>query len=392
MALRTPPSWLQNGSHPAENDRLTLQSWISSTGIIGSTSLAVTAQASPNMTVNVATGWCAILSSTSNAGVYVAYNDATTVLAIATADPSLPRKDIVVATISDSYYSGSTNTVAFQVIAGTAAASPVAPSTPSNSILLATIAVAAATTAISSANITDGRTSATSNLVSSVLSSGSFTSSLVTAVGTTSLAPLRFQSGTNLTTATGGAVEYDGSVAYLTPNISATNTSNGGRALLPARYFYALNGDRTLTPASTAIQSQFGVGVALAASTTYEVELVSRISSTQSATSTNYNVTLGFSSAPTSITGTTLSGLANSTATINIISSGSFTAYTSASASTITIPIVVKALIRTNAATTFTPQLTVSTTASSALSILSGSFVKVTPTGSASVTGIGAWA
>jgi hypothetical protein len=23
MALRTPPSWLQNGSHPAENDRLT---------------------------------------------------------------------------------------------------------------------------------------------------------------------------------------------------------------------------------------------------------------------------------------------------------------------------------------------------------------------------------
>ena len=32
MALRTPPSWLQNGSHPAENDRLTTTGVIWRTG------------------------------------------------------------------------------------------------------------------------------------------------------------------------------------------------------------------------------------------------------------------------------------------------------------------------------------------------------------------------
>jgi hypothetical protein len=42
MTLRTPPSWLQNGSHPAENDRLTTQALWATTGIINSSSLAVT--------------------------------------------------------------------------------------------------------------------------------------------------------------------------------------------------------------------------------------------------------------------------------------------------------------------------------------------------------------
>lgn len=393
MALRTPPSWLQNGSHPAENDRLTTQSWISSTGIIGATSLQVTAQATPNMTVNVATGWCGILSSTANAGVYVAYNDATTVLAIATADPTLPRRDIVVATVSDAYYSGATNTVAFQVVAGTPNASPVAPATPSNSILLATIAVAAATTAISSANITDSRTSATSNLVSSVLSSGSFTSSLVTAVGTTSLAPLRFQSGTNLSTATGGAIEYDGAVAYLTPNISASNTTNGGRALLPARHFYGLSSDRSLTAGSASAQSMFGFGIALTASTTYEIEIVGHIFFTQSSVTSNaYSVILNFSSAPTASSGNALSGLAGATPINNILSASSFVAYTSTSATSQSVPFVLKGLIRTSAATTLTPQVKASGTNTSAFSMLNGSFVKITPVGSSSVTGIGAWA
>jgi hypothetical protein len=41
MTVRTPPSWLQNGSHPAENDRLTTQALWATTGIINSASLLV---------------------------------------------------------------------------------------------------------------------------------------------------------------------------------------------------------------------------------------------------------------------------------------------------------------------------------------------------------------
>lgn len=165
MAIHTPPSWLQNGSHPAENDRLTTQALWATTGIIASSSLAVTANAPTNMSVNVASGWAAIVGTIQpNMGTYVAYNDATVNLAIATANPTNPRIDLVCVTVNDSYYTGSTDNVVLQVVTGTPAGSPVAPATPANSIALATVAVAAGALAITSGNITDLRTSVTTNL------------------------------------------------------------------------------------------------------------------------------------------------------------------------------------------------------------------------------------
>lgn len=165
MALRTPPSWLQNGSHPAENDRLSMQAIFATTGIINSSSLAVTANSPAGMSVRVASGWAAIVGTTqSNMGVYTVYNDALTTLTITTADPSNPRIDRVVATVQDAYYSGAFNDVIFQVVAGTPAGSPVAPATPANSISLATVAVGAAVTQINTGDITDTRVSVTTNL------------------------------------------------------------------------------------------------------------------------------------------------------------------------------------------------------------------------------------
>lgn len=165
MAIRTPPSWLQNGSHPAENDRLTTQALWATTGIVNTASLAVTANSPVNMSVNVASGWAAIVGTTqSNMGTYVGYNDAITNLVITAADPTNPRIDRVCMTVNDSYYTGATNNVILQVVAGTPAGSPVAPAIPANSISLATVAVAAAALSISSGNITDTRVEVTSNV------------------------------------------------------------------------------------------------------------------------------------------------------------------------------------------------------------------------------------
>lgn len=162
MALRTPPSWLQNGSHPAENDRLTMQGIIESSGIIGSSSLAVTQLGTPGMSVQVATGWGALVGNfTSNMGVYNFYNDSATTLSITTANPSNPRIDLVCITVSDAFYTGVSNTVQFQVVAGVPAASPAVPATPSMSIALAQVAVAAGATSITNANITNVRQFAT---------------------------------------------------------------------------------------------------------------------------------------------------------------------------------------------------------------------------------------
>lgn len=165
MALRTPPSWLQNGSHPAENDRLTTQALWATSGIIGSSSLAVTQSSPVGMTVSVATGWAAVVGTTqANMGAYVAYNDAPTTLTVSPSDPSNPRIDLVCVTIQDAYYSGAFNDVIFQVVAGTPAGSPVAPALPANSLSLATIAVAAGASSINNANITDTRVLVTTNM------------------------------------------------------------------------------------------------------------------------------------------------------------------------------------------------------------------------------------
>jgi hypothetical protein len=165
MTLQTPPSWLQAGSYPAQYDRLTAQALWATTGIIGSSSLAVTANSPAGMSVRVASGWAAIIgTTTSNMGVYTIFNDAQDTLTITTADPTNPRIDLVCATVRDAFYSGANNDVIFQVIAGTPAGSPVAPSLPANSISLATVAVGAAVTQINTGNITDTRVDTTTNL------------------------------------------------------------------------------------------------------------------------------------------------------------------------------------------------------------------------------------
>jgi hypothetical protein len=165
MTLRTPPSWLQNGSHPAENDRLTTQALWATTGIIKSTSLAVTQNSPVGMSVIIASGWAAIVGTTqTNMGTYVAYNDAPTVVAITTANPTNPRIDLVCATVQDAYYTGAQNNVIFQVVVGTPAPSPVAPALPANSIALAEIDVVAGALSITSGDITDLRVLVTTNI------------------------------------------------------------------------------------------------------------------------------------------------------------------------------------------------------------------------------------
>lgn len=165
MTLRTPPSWLQNGSHPAENDRLTTQALWATTGIIKSDSLAVAQNSPTGLSVLVSSGWAAIVGTTqANMGTYVGFNDATVTLSINTADATNPRIDLVCMTVNDAYYTGSLNNVILQVIAGTPAGSPVAPALPANSISLARVAVGAGATSIINANITDTRVLVTTNI------------------------------------------------------------------------------------------------------------------------------------------------------------------------------------------------------------------------------------
>lgn len=91
---------------------------------------------------------------------------------------------------------------------------------------------------------------------------------------TASTAPLKLTSGTNLTTAEAGAVEYDGSLLYMTPTGTA-------RALSPTQYFYRKNTVTNLTNA-TGAQSWLALtaGVTVAANTIYYFEGEFQLSTT----------------------------------------------------------------------------------------------------------------
>lgn len=159
MALRTPPSWLQNGTHPAENDRLTSTGVLwKSGGVADVAAMKVAQSATPGMSVQVSAGHAIIAGTqSSNQGFYIAYNDAAASVAIATADPALGRIDRICVVVQDSYYSGANNQVIFTAVTGTPNSVPVAPSAPDNAVTLAYVAVGAGVTSITNANITDQR-------------------------------------------------------------------------------------------------------------------------------------------------------------------------------------------------------------------------------------------
>ena len=124
----------------AINELLTQIKEKTSYGVVSG--LTVTAQDTPDMTVNVSSGI-----------IYMQNGDRfevdTDVITIDTADTTNARKDII--------YVNSTGEITY--LAGTAAEVPEAPSTPTGGLILAEIAVAANTTAIETSNITDKKKS-----------------------------------------------------------------------------------------------------------------------------------------------------------------------------------------------------------------------------------------
>ena len=134
MTLRATPTFLQAGSHPAENVRLMFQSVLggetgafaggvgafdSGHGVGRSGDLFVDENGTPNMSVNVAAGGAFVRNTdSSDGGVYHVYNDAPVNLVVTAADPSNARNDLVVVQVRDSEYAGSDDDAVFADTAG----------------------------------------------------------------------------------------------------------------------------------------------------------------------------------------------------------------------------------------------------------------------------------
>jgi hypothetical protein len=172
MAVTSPPIALQNAgaTHTAEMHRNAYSAAISGARAAASlvprggvhpalgNKMVVTQQGAPTMGITVGSGMCVVAGTEGTSqGAYQCLAQSDTNVAVTAAHGSLPRIDIVVARVQDSAYSGAVNSFTLEVVAGVANAAPAVPAAPANSMILAHIAVAAAATQITNANITDKR-------------------------------------------------------------------------------------------------------------------------------------------------------------------------------------------------------------------------------------------
>jgi hypothetical protein len=226
---------------------------------------------------------------------------------------------------------------------------------------------------------------------------GTLTSNLKLAAGTTSLSPLTFQSGTNLTTATAGALEYDGNVMYSTP---------ASRGVSPSMMFFRLNSGVTGSNVTTA-QSVFGVGVTLASSTVYAFEALYTLAKT---TGSGTSVSMGFGFGGTATInnilhcgtgvaagfGVTTIPLQDTSAESYISNTASNQTASGASAqAAVTVSYLIRGTVSINSGGTFIPQYTLSAAPSGygAYTTFAGSYFAIWPIGASGANiSVGPWA
>jgi hypothetical protein len=133
MTFRQPPSYLQNASLPAVNDRLLLGTFVRSEGVLSPTHLAASAASSGTDTVLTAGGVFVKNDLDTVGGYYWTYNDASYNVHHAASNPTSPRIDTIAVRVRDTEYSGLNNDSDAIVVTGTPAASPLAPALPAGS-------------------------------------------------------------------------------------------------------------------------------------------------------------------------------------------------------------------------------------------------------------------
>ena len=212
---------------------------------------------------------------------------------------------------------------------------------------------------------------------------------LLAQAGTATVPPLVLTSGTNLTTASAGSVEYDGLAFYATP------TTGTGRTVVDTFGYYAVGATPRSLTSATGAQSAFGVGYTVQGSTTYQFEIV-------------LNLTLGTTTTRTTAfnfggTATLTSGYLNALTVVN--ATGAQTAPTMAFTSTVATALILNAssttaglttritgVLRVNAGGTIIPQVTFSAAPGGTNQVNTNSFMFIRPIGTSTATSVGAWA
>lgn len=164
--LINPPTWTQNGSYTAEQDRQLIGAIVRTEGVANSSSMVPTVVANTRQ-VSISSGGAYIRGDyaqegAGGGGMYFSHNNGAYEVALPVAG-TLPRYDLIVLRIYDSAVSGSVNEARYEVISGTPANSPRIPSVPGSSIPIAAVKANPGTTQIQLSDLSDQRTIAQFN-------------------------------------------------------------------------------------------------------------------------------------------------------------------------------------------------------------------------------------
>jgi len=203
--------------------------------------------------------------------------------------------------------------------------------------------------------------------------------------GTTTVYPMLLTSGTNLTTATAGAVEYDGTVGYFTPTANC-------RGVLGSEQIQILNATYTLT-SQTAAQKLFNAttnGTLTLPLGTFEFECSFALSSLNTGTSSVFGFAIGGTAVITqSWDSEAKSGtLATAAAPSQTFNTSANTALVAANTTGLGYAKIT-GIIRVTTAGTIIPQVSLNTAAAAVVAV--GSYFKIRPIGSSTVTNVGNW-
>jgi len=214
--------------------------------------------------------------------------------------------------------------------------------------------------------------------------------------GTTTVAPLDFVTGTNLTTPAAGAWEYDGTAFYATPIAS-------NRAVNVAEHFVARTGTKTMT-SNTSLQAIFSGGtggltsgaLTVGASTSYFFEMSINVSA-MSATSGNMGFSIvGAGTATFTSAAWHAFGLDATTQTIAAAAGTTWQSTAGATGNIITAAVgtaasaIVKGIFRINGAGTIIPSIQLTNGSAAVIGV--NTWFKCYPVGTNTVISVGNWA
>jgi hypothetical protein len=240
--------------------------------------------------------------------------------------------------------------------------------------------------------------------------SGTITLSGALTAGTNTRAPIRLTAGTNLSTQSAGAIEFDTNGFYATPNATT------GRGLIEASGYSVSTSGTSLGSVAANGNSTYSVfgptnGMALAASTYYKIEAMLLITVVPGIAGGTYSATLSLGGGGTAVTfsrfnllhsfvGNTTALTTAATQQLSFIAGTTtpptFSVASSVSSTTTSYGrLYLSGTFLTNTAGNLTIRINGTTVSPATISTITpepGSYIKITPLGGSSMPNVGVWA